>query len=362
VRERLRIVVGGYLGLLPAAGVTWDYVQYPAGFAALGHDVFYIEDTRLWPIYQPAGSDWGDCSGAVAHLAAVMEDFGLAGRWAYRDEASGRCFGLSEEKIREVCRTADVFVNVSCSTFLRDEYRAIPARALIDTDPMFTQVQHMSQQMFTPGAPGLRELIDGHNHHFTFGESVGRPECRMPDCGIEWRPTRQPIRLDLWKPLEPARSAGSAFTTLMNWTAAKPLEHDGTTWGQKNVEFERFFDLPSRVPGIPLAVAVGQTGDAGAPFPADAARAAGWRVLDPEVCAPDCAGYTRLQFLEPGRATPASTFEDLGMTSLDSLSLIADLEEQFQIEIPNDQAMAVSTVRQAVECVRRLVPDGALQA
>jgi acyl carrier protein len=71
---------------------------------------------------------------------------------------------------------------------------------------------------------------------------------------------------------------------------------------------------------------------------------------------------TRLQFLEPGRATPASTFEDLGMTSLDSLSLIADLEEQFQIEIPNDQAMAVSTVRQAVECVRRLVPDGALQA
>jgi hypothetical protein len=113
----------------------------------------------------------------------------------------------------------------------------------------------------------------------------------MPDCGIEWRPTRQPIRLDLWKPLEPTRGAGSAFTTLMNWTAAKPLEHDGTTWGQKNVEFERFFDLPSRVPGIPLAVAVGQTGGAGAPFPADAARAAGWRVLDPEVCAPDCAGY-----------------------------------------------------------------------
>jgi len=108
MKGRLRIVVGGYIGLLPAAGVTWDYVQYPAGFAALGHDVFYLEDTRLWPIYQPAGSDWGDCSATVSHLAAVMEAFGLADRWAYRDEASGRCFGLSEERLREVCAMDEV--------------------------------------------------------------------------------------------------------------------------------------------------------------------------------------------------------------------------------------------------------------
>jgi hypothetical protein len=292
VRERLRIVVGGYIGLLPAAGVTWDYAQYPAGFAALGHDVFYIEDTRLWPIYQREGSDWGDCSAAVSHLAAVMKAFGLKDRWAYRDEASGRCFGISADHLREVCRTADLFVNVSCSTFMRGEYRAIPVRALIDTDPMFTQVQYLSQQMFTPGSPGLRELVDAHTHHFTFGESVGRPECLIPDCGIAWRPTRQPIRLDLWPAVEPVRDrAGAAYSTLMNWTAAKPLEYAGTTWGQKDVELRRFFTLPALVPEIPLAIAVGQTGGAGAPFPADEARAAGWRVLDPEAAAPDCAGY-----------------------------------------------------------------------
>ncbi len=45
------------------------------------------------------------------------------------------------------------------------------------------------------------------------------------------------------------------------------------------------------MPEIPLAVAVGQTGGAGAPFPADEARAAGWGVLDPQSCAPDCDGY-----------------------------------------------------------------------
>lgn len=299
--SKLRIVVGGYAGLLPAGGITWDYVQYPAGFAALGHDVFYIEDTRLWPIYQAAGSDWGDCSANVAHLKAVMEAFGLARRWAYRDEASGRCFGLSEGEVREVCRTADVFVNVSCATFMRDEYQSIPRRALVDSDPMFTQIQYLSQQMFTPGVPSLRELVDAHNAHFTFGENVGASDCRMPDCGIRWRPTRQPVCLERWRAGEPPESldGNAAYTTLMNWTAAKPLRYAGENWGQKDVEFRRFFQVPSRVPEMSLAVAVGQTGGVSEPFPAREAEAVGWRVLDPDLHAPDWRAYR--DFIERSR-------------------------------------------------------------
>lgn len=297
--KKLRIVVGGYLGLLPAGGVTWDYVQYPAGFAALGHDVFYVEDTRLWPIYQPEGSDWGDASASVAHLRRVMDAFDLSSRWAYRDEASGRTFGMSEEKLREVCRTADAFVNVSCSTYMRDEYRRIPARALVDSDPMFTQIQYLSQQMFTPGESALRDLVDAHNFHFTFGENVGREDCRMPGCGIRWRPTRQPVCLQHWRATPPPVDDGAAYTTLMNWTAARPLHHDGETWGQKDVEFRRFMGLPSLAPEVALAVAVGQTGGAGEPFPAEEARAAGWRVLDPEACAPVWRSYR--SFIESSR-------------------------------------------------------------
>jgi hypothetical protein len=291
--RKLRVIVGGYAGLLPAGGVTWDYAQYPAGFAELRHDVYYVEDTRLWPIYQPAGSDWGDATASVNHLARVMEWFGLKERWAYRDEASGRCFGMTEERVREVCRTADVFVNVSCSTYMRDEYRTIPARALVDSDPMFTQIQYLSRQMFTPGEPGLKEAVDAHNFHFTFGENVGAEDCHIPDCGLRWIPTRQPVVLRHWREAEPPdpRDASAAYTTLMNWTAAPPLEYGGETWGQKDVEFRRFVSLPSRVPTTPLAVAVGQTGGAGAPFPGEEARRAGWRVLDPAECAPDWLAY-----------------------------------------------------------------------
>lgn len=298
--EKLRIVVGCHLGLVPAGGLTWDYVQYPAGFADLGHDVYYVEDTRMWPIYQPEGSDWGDASASVTYLKGVMDDFDLSERWAYRDEVSGQTFGMSEERVKEICRTADVFVNVSCSTYMRDEYRAIPARALIDTDPMFTQIQYLSQQMFTPGEPGLRNIVDAHNFHFTFGENIGRDDCRMPNCGINWRPTRQPVCLSRWPASEVKPGNGHLdYTTLMNWTAAPPLEYEGETWGQKNIEFRRVIDLPGHTPEVPLAVAVGQTGGVGDPFPSKEASGAGWRVLDPQVHAPDWRSYR--SFIESSR-------------------------------------------------------------
>jgi hypothetical protein len=287
--SRLRIIVGGYLGLLPAGGVTWDYVQYPAGFSALGHDTYYLEDTRLWPVYQVGNDGGADCSANVRHLAAVMDAFGLSGRWAYRDEVSGKCFGLSEEALHGLCRSADVFVNISCSTVLRDEYRAIPVRILVDSDPMFTQIQSASQAAFTPGQTGMRELVNGHTHHFTFGENIGAADCRIPACGVTWRPTRQPICLGDWSvtPLPAARDA--AYTTLMNWTAGPPLLYEGETWGQKDVECCRFFGLPREIPEVPLAVVVSQT--SGAPFPVAFARRNGWRVLDPAVSAPDWPAY-----------------------------------------------------------------------
>jgi hypothetical protein len=50
---------------------------------------------------------------------------------------------------------------------------------------------------------------------------------------------------------------------------------------------------------VALAVAVGQTGGAGRPFPASDSLAAGWRVLEPQVCAPDWRSYH--SFIERSR-------------------------------------------------------------
>ncbi|HEX8475260.1 MAG TPA: acyl carrier protein [Pyrinomonadaceae bacterium] len=52
-----------------------------------------------------------------------------------------------------------------------------------------------------------------------------------------------------------------------------------------------------------------------------------------------------------------TTFEQLGMTSLDALGLIFDLEEEFNVAIPNEEAMGLRNVRQAVESVRKLLSE-----
>lgn len=286
----------GLLGLIPAGGVTWDYLQYPLGLHELGHDVFYIEDTALWPIYQP-NVPGDDCTSNIRHLSAVMASFGLSDRWAYRDDPTATWYGMSQRAVAEVCHTADVLINVSCSMFLREEYRRIPCRVLIDSDPMFTQIQCQTAHGVTTGSGALKQGLMSHTHHFTFGENIGASDCRIPDCGVTWRPTRQPICLNHWPVAPPPTDPSAAMTTLMNWRAGNSLEYSGESWGQKDVEFTRFIDLPRRTPWARLALAAGRT--TGHPVPAADLQAAGWVTLEPEACAADWRQYRR--FIQASR-------------------------------------------------------------
>ncbi len=280
-----RIVVTGFLGLYPYGGVAWDYAQYVRGFADLGCDVIYLEDTHEWPTNQNPELDH---TFNISYVAATMEYFGLADRWAYRDAVTGQCFGMPERALNEFCRSADILLNVSCSATLRDEYARIEVRALVDSDPMFTQIQYLHDASLDGGTPGMRQLIEDHTHHFTFGERIGNDGCRIPTLGLRWHPTRQPVVLDYWPAHEPPNGA-SCYSTVMNWRVHDDVAFEGERWGQKDIEFMRFLELPRRVPDIPLGVAVSLTPES--QFPAAAARDAGWRVLDPTLCAHDAPSY-----------------------------------------------------------------------
>jgi len=80
--EKLRIIVGGYIGLYPTGGATWDYIQYPLGLKLLGHDVYYIEDTGQYPVFQKEKDAWDDASYCISYLKEVMERFGMNDRWS----------------------------------------------------------------------------------------------------------------------------------------------------------------------------------------------------------------------------------------------------------------------------------------
>jgi len=49
--------------------------------------------------------------------------------------------------------------------------------------------------------------------------------------------------------------------------------------------------------------------------------------------------------------TEAKCVEDLGADSLDTVELVMALEEEFKLEIPDDEAEKISTVGQAVEYI-----------
>ena len=54
------------------------------------------------------------------------------------------------------------------------------------------------------------------------------------------------------------------------------------------------------------------------------------------------------QHVDLARVTPESTFQELGIDSLDGLHLLFALEEEFQVEIPDDAGREFTSVQQAV--------------
>ena len=61
--------------------------------------------------------------------------------------------------------------------------------------------------------------------------------------------------------------------------------------------------------------------------------------------------------LDPDGLGPSTTMEELGMDSLDGMSMIFDLENEFDVEIHDDAAEQARTVGDLVEGVRRLVAE-----
>jgi acyl carrier protein len=56
--------------------------------------------------------------------------------------------------------------------------------------------------------------------------------------------------------------------------------------------------------------------------------------------------------VEPEKVTPEASFvEDLGADSLDTVELVMAFEEEFGMEIPDEEAEKITTVEEAVDYV-----------
>ena len=279
--DRLRIVVLGYVVRAGMGGMAWHYLHYVLGLSLLGHDVHYIEDSGddTWCCYDAERDVTdSDASYGLAFMGRCAERLGIGERWAYYDAHGGGWAGPNADHAVSTCRDADVVVNVSGANVLRGWFDGVDRKVLVDTDPAFTQVRNLVD-------PAFRERTEMHDVFVTFGESIGLDDCRIPDDGFDWRPTRQPVVLDAWPHGPPP--AGAAFTTVMQWRTKNAQTYSGTRYGTKEDSFAPFRDLPGSVDQT-LELALG-----GKDAPRDRLRASGWRIRDPRGVAADPWRYQR---------------------------------------------------------------------
>ena len=362
----MRIVVGGFIGLFPTGGATWDYLQYPFGLHLMGHDVYYIEDTMLYPVYQKSGDSWDDPSFGVDYLRSAMEKVGLGDRWAYRDVASGKLFGMSEEKLKEVCDTADVLMNVSSSLWMRDEYNRIPVKMLVDTDPMFTQYQyHEKLQQGGAAAEASTNYMKAHNRFFTFGLNIGKPDCRIPQFDFEWQTTKKPIVLDAWNHHVPGKPK-YGFTSIMNWTERPDFMYQNEAWGQKNKEFKKFHELPA-LSGQKFEIIINRPKDEGTAQSMHQLQDLGWDVLSPDHLIADKEHYR--DFVQSSMAEFSITketyikshsgwFSGRSAVYLASGRPVITQDTQWSKYIPSgDGLIAMNDLESAREAVKEITTD-----
>ena len=286
--EKLRIIVGGYLGLYPTGGATWDYIQYPLGLKLLGHDVYYFEDTAVYPMYQADGNKWDDCSDTVKYIRNAMENVGLADRWAYKDVRTKEWFGLPQSKVEEIFSTADIFINVSSSTYVTEKYFKIPKRILIDTDPMFTQVEFL--EMMNGGDSHRLQNFMSHNYFFTFGLNMHKANCHIPTLGLKWHTTKKPICTALWNK-NSNTTTEKKFSSILNWIERPSFEYKNESWGQKNIVFKVFEPLPHLFPDANFQLIVNTTKNGEAVSAMEKLKAKGWNVINPNDTITDMDKY-----------------------------------------------------------------------
>lgn len=279
----MKAIVTGMIASYGVGGVAWDYGQYALGLERLGYEVYYLEDTGAMP-YDP---DKGDVSDDYTHATTFLtQSFAamsptLAQRWRIVG-FDDRRFGIGAEEFATILREAVLFLNVSGSALMRDEYVACRHRLLIDTDPVWNHFKNYPQWDASPGWQGTHGWR-AHDHFFTYAMRLGQPDCPLPDFGLTWHPTRPLVVRDCW---QTSTAPGADWTTIMSWnTYAKGIEHAGRTYGAKEREFPKI----ERVPGltaVPCAVSVSSH-----QAPRDQWRAGGWQIRDAQQDSATVARY-----------------------------------------------------------------------
>jgi hypothetical protein len=262
----------------PIGGYAWQAAHYLLGLQALGHDVWFYEDTGLYPhAYDPTTNEYGPrYEYGIRATGTFLGRLGLGERWLFVDVASGRTHGPAAGRARELLREADLVFNIAGINRIPAEARAGQPQVFVDIDPGLTQIKAEA------GAAALRAMLDEQTALFTYGVNIGTPRSAVPDAGYRWHPTWPPVSLDHWTGEVPITRP---YTTVGRWNETqRDVVFAGETFRwRKRTEWLRCLDLPART-GAAFEVGMDVENVPGDP---ELLGAHGWRVADPRAISGD---------------------------------------------------------------------------
>ena len=242
--KRKRIVVMGFMGSCPIAGVIWQHIHYVVGLQRLGHAVYYIEDSARLPYNPETFEVNNEFDYAARLLNRLSREFGFKNRWAFcaRYLAGNPTAGLPLRRIRQLYRDADAILNICGAQEFNDDLLVSDRILYIESDPGVEQIK------IDKGVKATTNYLQRHRALFTFGENVGTKSFPVPTHGFKWLPTRQPVVTDLWK-TQRAPSRAAVFTSVANWSTSglKDITWRGDKYlWSKSREFLRFISAPKK--------------------------------------------------------------------------------------------------------------------
>jgi hypothetical protein len=354
-REK-KIVLLGMMSRSPVAGVVWQTIHYLLGFRRLGYEVYYVEAHARTPsMLMRRAADDGSAK-AAAFIAGVMRRFDLGDRWAFHAlHADGRYYGMSEAQLNQLYGSAELIINLHGGTHPLPEHSATGRLVYLETDPVAPQIELHHNVQYT------LDFLEPHCAFFTFGENYSKPDCGLPVSDrFDFRPTRQPVVIDLWRPY----GNGRTFTTVGSWRqVGREVVFNGEVYHwSKHHEFIKFIDLPT-LTNQAFELALNRYDEAEQRM----LEAKGWRVRDALGFSTDVDAYRGYITRSRGEFTVAKDqnvrlrsgwFSDRSATYLAAGKPVVTQETGFSNILPTGQGLfGFSVLEEAVEAIERINSD-----
>ena len=253
-----------------------------------------LKRDAIWLELLPSTGKRSEQRAKVDNFRRRLGEHGLSQRYCLLRSSSAsdghdldrmECIGISKRELLDRLAGPNILLNLSYSVhpplLLQFE-----RRILCDLDP--SEIFYWMTKM---------ELGQSTHHEFwTIGLNVHGRDCKLP------RPARPPLQQKIkWKTFYPLvdtklirklpRPAVAKFTTIGQWYWSGAVEVDGDFPDlSKKFAFEKYLDLPSRVPAAKFELAMNINAD-------DPEQARlhdrGWRITDPHRVARTPGKYRR---------------------------------------------------------------------